>query len=689
MRGRRAQMWLWPIALYLVSFLALTFPLILRFRTHLFADDGDGLETAWGMWWVDQAVRVLHRSPWWTDYLFHPTGVSLLAHTLHPFNGFVGLGLLRVLTLSQAYNVMLIFAFVVTGLTAFWLCYEVSGAYFGSLVGGFAFTFCNYHFAHAEGHLNLVSLEWLPLFALLWLRFVAAPSVRLGVAAAGALFLVTLCDFYYVVYCVLLGVALAVAESVRARDPFLLLRPGRRAPLLAFLLAVAVSTGPLVGAFLRLSIVDPLEGSHEAQLFSLDLLALVVPGGHWRFALWTRGFWSRLPTGIHESSVHVGISSLVVAGYAWSQRRAFDGARLRRWFAVVALFCLLALGPVLNVAGRTLPVPLPYALLATLLPPLQVSGCAVRLVIVAMLGLAVLWAVGLGQLGRTRRGRLWAAALCALLVVEVLPRPLPATRLPVPPAYQRLMTAPPGALADLVSMPPHQLWLQTLHGRPITGGYVSRTPQSRVASYIHQLDDVKKGRAFELYCEHTIRYLMRRSSEPLLGEPLYADGWMTLTDLGAGRTCELETVRAVLEPARFGEVFRAGWGDLEAGAGGRPFVWSVARRAVVALASRADGDREVRFSAWPFAYPGAPPQTVTLRLNGTPLKTISMSPEKAAYSVIARREVWKKGFNELVFEFGYAESPRDRIAGSNDGRTLSAALDALEIAAPAHYDAGR
>jgi hypothetical protein len=39
------------------------------------------------------------------------------------------------------------------GLTAFWLAYSLTGAYWGSWVGGAVFTFSQYHFMHADGHL--------------------------------------------------------------------------------------------------------------------------------------------------------------------------------------------------------------------------------------------------------------------------------------------------------------------------------------------------------------------------------------------------------------------------------------------------------------------------------------------------------------------------------------------------------
>jgi hypothetical protein len=104
------------------------------------------------MWWMQKAIIDLHQSPYFTTYLHYPYGTTLVAQTLHPFNGLVSL-FLPFLSVGQAYNVMVVAGFALGGWTAFLLCRKVSGSYWSSLVGGAVFTFSSYHFAHAEGAL--------------------------------------------------------------------------------------------------------------------------------------------------------------------------------------------------------------------------------------------------------------------------------------------------------------------------------------------------------------------------------------------------------------------------------------------------------------------------------------------------------------------------------------------------------
>ncbi len=195
-----------PALLYLLIFCIYTYPLLLDFSTHFFADQGDGLQNVWNIWWVHKAVTQLHQLPWQTSYLHYPNGVSLLGSTLNPFNGFVGIVLLPFLTLVETHNVIVIFSFVLGGVTTFWLAYYLTGSYWSSILAGFIFTFSNYHFAHAEGHLQLVSLEWIPLFVLCWYVVLTKPGILMAIASAVTLVAVILCDYYYFFYCVVMGV---------------------------------------------------------------------------------------------------------------------------------------------------------------------------------------------------------------------------------------------------------------------------------------------------------------------------------------------------------------------------------------------------------------------------------------------------------------------------------------------------
>ena len=118
-----------PAVIYLGIFFAVTYPLMLQFSTHFFTDKKDGLVMIWNIWWTRTAVADLHQSPWHTSYLYYPYGVNLLAHTLCPFNGLLATLLLPFLTLVQAYNSIVVFTFVMAGVTTFWLSFYLIRSY--------------------------------------------------------------------------------------------------------------------------------------------------------------------------------------------------------------------------------------------------------------------------------------------------------------------------------------------------------------------------------------------------------------------------------------------------------------------------------------------------------------------------------------------------------------------------------
>jgi hypothetical protein len=190
-------MGLFPAFLYFAVFVVVTWPLMLKFSTCFFTDERDGLMMIWNLWWTNEAVTQLHVSPWFTNYLHYPHGVTLLAHTLCPFNGFVSIVLLWFLSLTQTYNVIIVSTFVTAGLTTFWLSYYISRSFWPSIVAGFIYSFSNYHFAHMLGHLNLASLEWIPLFVLCWYVLLNKPGILIALAASLTLFAVFLCEYFF------------------------------------------------------------------------------------------------------------------------------------------------------------------------------------------------------------------------------------------------------------------------------------------------------------------------------------------------------------------------------------------------------------------------------------------------------------------------------------------------------------
>ena len=471
----RAKAVLWflvlPSTVYLTLFCLLTYPLIGSFSTEFFTNAGDGLQNVWNLWWINRAVTVLHTSPWFTTYLYFPVGISLLGHTLNPFNGFASVILLRFLTLVQTHNLIVVFSFVMGGVGACWLSYVFCKQYWASIIGGSIFTFSQYHFAYAILYAGIV----------------------------------------------------AACEAWRRRDAVFLVREPHTRPFLLFAVLTAVIPGRLIVRLIFLNAADPLLGSHAPETFSTDLLAAIIPGGHWRFAELTRPYWDALPGNIQESSVDVGFAVLAALIYLAAHRSNHLARQAAPWWAVVLGFWVLSLGPVLRIWAMPFPeVPMPYTALEKLVPAVQLSGVPSRVMVMVTLAAAVLTSVAFALLfGGSRRSRAAAGALLALLTLEYLPRPIPTT-LPDVPGYVSAVRdiAGPGGLLDLVSGYSSDrpfgsdsgsgiaLYYQTIHERPMASGYVARLPSSAWAMLVRQKQLTDQNAYGALCRDFGLRYLV-------------------------------------------------------------------------------------------------------------------------------------------------------------------------------------
>jgi hypothetical protein len=511
---RRAWRWLvLPAAVYFVAFSVMTFPAILSFGSRFFCDGGDGLQNVWNIWWVRKAIVDLHQSPWHTAWLHFPNGTTLLGQTLNPFNGLMGIPLSWVMSPVAVHNSAVLLGFVGGGWTAFLLTHDATESYWPSLVAGFAFTFSGYHFAHAEGHLQLVSLQWVPLFVLSWIRLLRFPTMARGLLSAIALGLVILCDYYYFGYCVAIALIIAAYRAAEQRDALMLLRTRYRLPAGAFAVASALTSGLLVGALLWHASVDPFSGSHPPGAYSTDLLAPFIPGGHSAYRSLTEWYWGHLRGNIHESSVYVGLVVLALAGWGIARWRDAWVRDAPLWLLIGLVFFALSLGPALTYRGRSLTGPwMPYRWLELAIPPLKLSGCPVRMMMPVSLALSVLAGTGLAAVLRRRTP--WRLAIAALLtagiVAELWPRPMTLFQPDVPGWVHFLRDQPGGGgLLDLSGRDASlALYYQTIHEKPMAFGYVSRASRSVLAAQARLASDIQSGHFLTIRDRYGFRYVL-------------------------------------------------------------------------------------------------------------------------------------------------------------------------------------
>jgi hypothetical protein len=140
-------------------------------------------------------------------------------------------------------------------------------------------------------------------------------------------------------------------------------------------------------------------------------------------------------------------------------------------------------------------IPTPWVLLRYV-PVIGAARMPTRLSILVILGMSVLVAFALRAL-RARARRPWMPPVLVggLLLVELMPAPREIHHVRVPEFYKRIAADPrqvrvlhlPFGLRDGMSSTgdysPSAQFLQTFHGKPLVGGYLSRLPAGGVNRY--------------------------------------------------------------------------------------------------------------------------------------------------------------------------------------------------------------
>jgi hypothetical protein len=360
----------------------------------------------WMLRWWPHAIGD-GTNPFAATSIFHPSGINLAWVTSVPGAALLAWPLTAAFGAVASYNVLVILAPALSAAAAYLLCRHVTGAFWPSLAGGYAYGFSSYVLGQSLGHLHAVFVPFAPLVALVLLRSAAGELTRRGTVLRLAPLLVLQFAFSTEVFLTLAlaaGAGLALAAWVWPER-----RPALRETLRRGLLAGGVCA-VLVSPFLVEALLHLHTGSINSPFtFSADLLNAFVPtritllGGDLLGPL-----SDRFRGNVAESGAYLGLPLLAVLLILWRTRRRERGVRFVLLCTAVSAFA--ALGPLLTIAGvRVFPLPwLPLAFV-----PVLENVLPVRLMAYASLAAAVALALFLAE--RSHREARWALGLAALV----------------------------------------------------------------------------------------------------------------------------------------------------------------------------------------------------------------------------------------------------------------------------------
>ncbi len=465
------------LAAYVLLSLALTYPLVLHLGTHVPGSETwafDEYTFVYNQWWFKYALLDLGTNPLYSDYIWVPVGINFVLYTYTIFNAALSLPLQPYFNLALTSNLIMLFSTAMSGFGVFLLLRYLlaerrrsgrlspSAYWWAAWVGGALYAFAGNRFVYlALGHYDMVSTEWLPLFALFFLKTLRERRpihpVLAGIFAAFAM----LCEMIFGVFLALLALVLWLCERPLKEW----WQAGRRewAALLGRLGLLVLSAGTLYAPMLVFILREMrkgylLSGWGDALILSADLFSFVTPtrlnpifGNDWTAEL------AAVKQGTARFSdvntVVVGIAAIllvILAGVVW--RRT-----VRAWLASAVTFAVLCLGPLLQINGRYLfdldglqtTVPLPFIILHYI-PIAKGNRAPNRNSVILMLAVAVLAGYAVAWILERAEGR-WrkrwttpalSLLLCAGLLVEHLSVPLPLTDARVPAFYYQLAQEP-------------------------------------------------------------------------------------------------------------------------------------------------------------------------------------------------------------------------------------------------------
>ena len=481
-------------SVYVAAAILLTWPLAASIGTKLGALEGPGdpylnlWTLGWGMqsWWRDPLGTLAGRA--FDAPIFYPSPLTLTYSDHQLLQSLVAAPLYAAThDLTLAYNVVLIGSIAASGWAMHGLARSVTGSTAAAFFAGLAWACWPYRTAHLL-HLQLQALYFLPLAIWALTRVAAARRWRdagwLG-AFAG---LQAIASVYY-------GVMTALALIVAA--PVLAWGTGQWRGRRYW---SRVAAAGLVAAVMVLPVAIPYLRSQAAEGFGRNLYEAAHHSAAWQSytqvppdnALYGRSgvLAPRPPAPGERDRQHVehqmfpGVVLLVFALWgAWSGWRSDQRALVVTAAALAVSGLWLSFGPD-GPFGM-------YRYLATHAFGFEAIRAPARFAVVAMLGLALLGAVGVKHTlcriapGSVTRQAAFAALIAGAMLLEYTNMPLAFVDAPVTDTAvgRWLRDAPePGAVAYLpvgIDRDNTPWMVEALqHGRPIVNGYSGQRPAS-------------------------------------------------------------------------------------------------------------------------------------------------------------------------------------------------------------------
>ncbi len=413
---------LWVVVIGLVLAALFARQALLHINVGAVGGNLDGYNNIWGYYWLKTDLFDLHRNPYYTNYIYYPTGISLRFHTFNPLNGLLTMPGNLTLGYVPTFNLIFFFAPVLTLLFSFLLIRDLLYNPWAAFAGAVVATYTDYHIPVflTVGQSSYITLQWVPLYFFFLFRAIRGKPiwsqdgrlldrdtrpwpVYVGLSIL-ALVLTTLTDWQYLMFIVFAtlvygAVVLFTRQTVREKATIF----GKLAAIGGIYTAIVAI--PLVLPMIKEAQENPwLDVSYQSALHSIDVSWLLSPG----------------------IGLHGAIILLVALLGLWTVLRLKQSREAGiYWLVTVVFFYFMALGPELRVNGTSTGVPLLYTLMEKV-PVISSGRDPARFSLIATIGMGVLFAFGISRILDLMQTRfqIKTRVISALIVLVLLATPI-------------------------------------------------------------------------------------------------------------------------------------------------------------------------------------------------------------------------------------------------------------------------
>lgn len=558
------------LVVYALLTVVLARPLVTSINTVLAGQSSDVYMNPWADWWTRKALTE-NLDFFYTDYLFYPQGVSTVFHSFSHVNTMLSLLLTPALGHFAAYNVCILLAFVLSGFSMYLLVKHLTDCVPAALVAGLVFAFHPYH-VFESAHPVIVTTQWMPLFALSLVQMVER-SEKVQVwqpALTGLWFILTALSSWHLM--LMLGGWSALYLAYRAASVRKDWAPGA----LRSLFLTTVIVGLVLSPFLWLMVKETV-GSGFARMsadiddgIGNDLLGFLIPNRrnpvlHPLASTIVRIDDQTRFTG--KRSAYLGYIPMTLTAIG------FIASRETRFWVLSGLAALvLSLGAQITCNG----IPLHDFYLPWAFPIVTVLRHPFRLSVLTFFSFSIAVGFGFRRLHtmlasrNTGLAHLGFLSLSSLILLEYLVVPFPTMKPSYSPFLHHLSEEEGDfAVADFPmgrQQGKYYMFYQTIHGKRLAGGHVSRKPDSADAfidtnPLFEKLDDnvapgpeVNIEEAFENLATLGFRYLIihKRFLSPKEATswkswfsvvPSYEDKWLMVYKMPTKSTRKTDEIR--------------------------------------------------------------------------------------------------------------------------------------------------